>query len=317
MANGTDVIDLGYESPDLPAIADDKLVSMAEQAEKRIEAVNKIKKLSLRVTNAHDWTDQGGKPYLQVSGSEKIARLFGISWRIGEPVKESLEGGHFSFTYKGEFTISGARIEAIGTRSSKDGFFKAYKWEGEGDNKQKVELPASEIDAGDVKKGAYTNCIGNGITRLLGIRNLTWEDLAETGITKENVGKVDYKRNGKQQETVMSEGAQNVVIKVKEVRKKEGEKNGKAWTAYTVVAEDGKQYKTFSESFAKLALDAKAAGNAVKIVYKESKFGNDIETLTKAEAPTDPEGCTKKASECNGFLNDGACEFTGSPCKYV
>lgn len=184
-------VDTLYESPDLPAIADDKLVSMAEQAEKRIEAVNKIKRLALRVTNAHDWNDQQGKPYLQVSGSEKVARLFGISWRIDEPVYEPLESGHFSYTYKGEFAISGARIEAIGTRSSKDPFFKKY---GKKDNEgNRVELPASEIDKGDVKKAAYTNCIGNGITRLLGIRNLEWDDLEKAGIKKDSVGKVEYR----------------------------------------------------------------------------------------------------------------------------
>lgn len=279
-----EIVDTTFESPDLPAIADDKLVAMAEAAEKRIDAVNKIKKLSLRVTNPHDWTDQGGKPYLQVSGSEKIARLFGISWRIGEPTYESLGEGHFSYTYKGEFTISGSRIEAIGTRSSKDGFFKAYKWEGQGDNRQKIELPASEIDRGDVKKGAYTNCIGNGITRLLGIRNLSWDDLAESGITKDSVGKVDYKgKDGKSKEGIKSEGAQEVTFVPKDVSMKSGEKNGKKWTAYTVIAEDGKAYKTFSETLATSALDAKKAGKTVKIVFVAGQYGNDIEALTVDE----------------------------------
>lgn len=275
-----DFEDVAFESPDLPAIADDKLVSMAEAAEKRIDAVNKIKKLSLRVTNAHDWTDQGGKPYLQVSGSEKIARLFGISWRIGEPVLENLEAGHFSYTYKGEFTISGARIEAIGTRSSKDGFFKAYKWT----DGEKIELPPSEIDRGDVKKGAYTNCIGNGITRLLGIRNLTWEELAESGISKDSVSRVDYKgKDGKTKEGIKTEGAQEWTGKVKDVSMKSGETKGKKWTSYTVIAEDGKPYKTFSETLATLALDAKKAQKGVKITFVSGQYGNDIEALTMAE----------------------------------
>jgi hypothetical protein len=146
--------------------------------------------MSLRVTNAHDWINQQGKPYLAVSGAEKIARLFGISWRIDEPVREDEEGGHFTYTYKGYFSLSGITIEAIGTRSSKDGFFKRYR--GKGDDR--VELPASEIDKSDVKKAAYTNCIGNGITRLLGIRNLTWEELQVAGIKVEGMAKVEYKQ---------------------------------------------------------------------------------------------------------------------------
>jgi hypothetical protein len=184
--NDPAVIDTG-----IPALADDTLLQVAERAEQRIKAVNKIKILALQVTNARDWTDQGGRPYLQASGGEKVARLFGISWTISEPIFEAEEGGHFSYTYTGRFSLSGAMIEAVGTRSSKDGFFKKYG--PKDDNGEKETLPPSEIDKGDVKKSAYTNLIGNGITRLLGIRNLTWEDLAAAGIKKDSVGKVDYR----------------------------------------------------------------------------------------------------------------------------
>jgi len=173
----------------IPMIADETLTAIAEQAEKRINAVIKIKQIVFKVTNSHDFVDQAGKPYLQGSGAEKVARLFGISWRIDEPVFESLEGGHFSYSYKGYFTLGGTTIEAIGARSSKDGFFKKYGKESNGERK---ELPPSEIDKTDVKKAAYTNLIGNGITRLLGIRNLTWEELKEARITKEKATTVDY-----------------------------------------------------------------------------------------------------------------------------
>lgn len=187
---------------DVPAIADNTLIQLAEQAEKRIDAMHKIKRVALKLTNSNDWTDQAGKPYLQVSGAEKVARLFGISWQISEPVKEVEEGGHYSFTYKGFFSLAGATIEAIGTRSSKDGFFKKYSWEGN----EKTELPPSAIDTGDVKKAAYTNLLGNGITRLLGLRNLTYEDLKEfAGITKEMLNKVEYKGKQKQQQQTISD----------------------------------------------------------------------------------------------------------------
>ncbi len=176
----------------LPVLYNDQLVEIAEKAERRIGAIVKIKKISLKVTNAHDWTNQQDKPYLQVSGAEKVARLFGISWRIDDPLMVLEDDGHFSFTYKGYFSMGEAEIEAIGTRSSKDGFFKRYSYEGDGNDKKRIELPPSEIDKGDVKKAAFTNCIGNGVTRLLGIRNLTWEDLQEAGIKKEDVSKIDY-----------------------------------------------------------------------------------------------------------------------------
>ncbi len=183
-------------SSDLPAISDNSIIAMAEQAEARIKAVNKIKKMSLKVTNYHDWVDQNGKPYLQASGGEKVARLFGISWRIDEPVKEELEGDHYTYTYKGYFSLAGAEIECIGTRSSKDGFFKRYSGSGE----DRKELPASEIASSDVKKSALTNLIGNGITRILGIRNLTYEDLEEAGINVPDITKVRYTQKEEGQE---------------------------------------------------------------------------------------------------------------------
>jgi len=182
----------------IPAIADTSLVGIAEQLEKRVEAMSKIKRMALRLTNRHDWIDENGKPYLQASGAEKVARLFGISWRISEPIIENLEGGHWLVTYTGEFSLGGATIDAVGTRSSKDPFFRQYQYEGEGEKRRRIELPASEIDRGNVKKSAYTNLLGNGITRLLGIRNLTYEDLKDcAGIRKEDIASVAYKKDGK------------------------------------------------------------------------------------------------------------------------
>lgn len=178
----------------------DKLVEMAQAAEKRIEAVKKIKTMALRLTNAHDWTDQGGKPYLQVSGSEKIARLFGISWRFIGDIERKDEGdGHFSFEVPMEFVMQGATIQFRGSRSSKDPFFsRKGVWNEEKREKVMVDIPPTEIDRADVVKAAITNTIGNGITRLLGIRNLTWKDLEDAGIKQEDVGKVEYRSRGGQ-----------------------------------------------------------------------------------------------------------------------
>ena len=266
----------------LTPIADDTLISLAEQAEKRIDAIAKIKRISLKSTNRHDWVDQGGKPYLQVSGAEKIARMFGISWRISEPIKETIEGGHFSFTYKGYFSLAGATIEAIGTRSSKDGFFKKYGYE----NGQKQELPASVIDAGDVKKSAYTNCIGNGITRLLGIRNLTYEDLKEfSGITPEQLGKVDYKKKGKADAGIQEEAVQKVISRISDVRKQTGKtKAGKDFTKY-IVKNGNAEYSTFSESNAKIAKEAKDSDLWAEIHYKQTQYGNDLTAICLVDPP--------------------------------
>lgn len=268
---------------DVPAIGDSTLLALAEQAEKRVMALNKIKRAALLATNAHDWTDQNGNPYLQCSGSEKVARVFGISWQIDDPIMETEESGHFSYTYKGYFTVAGATIEAIGTRSSKDPFFKRYT--GKGDDRK--ELPPSEMDKGDLKKAAYTNLLGNGITRLLGLRNLTWPELLEfAGITQDQVGRVDYKKNGKTNTGISSEGALKITAGVADVRKTSGvnAKTKKEWTQYVVKCGDA-EYKTFSESLAKIAKEAMDAGLQVEIGYISDKWGNNIEAIKKCEAP--------------------------------
>lgn len=270
VANGTDV----------PAIGDSTLLALAEQAEKRVMALNKIKKAALLATNARDWTDQNGNPYLQVSGSEKVARVFGIAWKIDEPVFEQEESGHFSYTYKGYFTVAGATIEAIGTRSSKDPFFKRYA--GKGDDRK--ELPPSEIDKGDLKKAAYTNCIGNGVTRLLGLRNLTWDDLAEFAkITKDSVSRVDYKKNGKQSTGIASEGAQTAIVDISDVRMAQFKKKDGSQGEKYIIKNGNATYGTFSKSFATVAKEAKEAGVKVEITYTENQWGKAIEAIKKCE----------------------------------
>jgi hypothetical protein len=192
------------------------------------------------------------------------------------------ESGHFSYTYKGYFTVAGATIEAIGTRSSKDPFFKRYA--GRGDDRH--ELPPSELDKGDLKKAAYTNLLGNGITRLLGLRNLTWEDIKEyAGITKDQVGRVDYKKNGKAQSGIASESAQTVTVDVSDVRMAAFKKKDGSQGEKYIIKNGNATYDTFSKSFATVAKEAKEAGLKVEITYTENQWGKNIESLKKIEAP--------------------------------
>ena len=191
MSNGMEV----YDS-DTPVFAQDDLLELARQAEARIDAVIAIKKTALKVTNPTDWTDQNGKPYLQASGAEKIANLFNISWRIEEPVMDQEEDGTITFTYRGTFNLRGRSIQVEGSRSSRDEFFKKYIWE---NGKKTGEKP---LDRRDLKMAALTNLLGNGITRLLGIRNMTYADLQQfAGITQEQLGKVEYKKGGQKPPT--------------------------------------------------------------------------------------------------------------------
>ena len=170
------------------AVGDDILAI----AEKRVDTFNKIKLIALRATNKMDWVDQDGSPYLQGSGSEKVGRLFGLDWKLkSDPRKVNSDDDRGPFYYY-EVRIlvsskSGDTIESIGTCSSRDSFFAKAKgaWR-----------LLSEIDETNILKSAYTNALSNGVTKLLGLRNLTWEEVEKfAGFKRGDVAQVRHEQN--------------------------------------------------------------------------------------------------------------------------
>lgn len=157
----------------------DNIVALGERADKMVTALNKIMTAALKVTTARDWVLIGGTPYLQEAGATKVARLFGISTRIcdGFPQVKRGEDGYPIYKYRMIFSMGGQSIEAEGMRSAGDEFFA-------GKDKKKA-LDAIPLD--DVERAAYTNCMNNGIKRLIpGLRNLDVVDLEAAGV---NIGK--------------------------------------------------------------------------------------------------------------------------------
>ncbi len=187
-------------SQEVVAVNNQSLVDSTDDiiasAERRIAHVQKILEMSLKVTKANDWVDQNGKPYLMGSGAEKIARLFAVSWKDikSEKIHSEDETGKFYFyQVSGVFNLKKDSILAIGIRSSKDKFFARS-------GGKLKEL--SEIDEPNIAKAAYTNCVVNGVTRLLGLRGLDWETVEKAGMRKDTVSSVSYKQGtpGKEDE---------------------------------------------------------------------------------------------------------------------
>lgn len=178
----------------LSDITDDIIAS----AERRIASVEKIIGLALKITNEQDWVDQNGRPYLTASGAEKIARLFGVCWsniKMDKIMTEDETGPFYFYQTSGVFTLKSDKVEAVGTCSSKDQFFAA-RWEGSGEHRKKIFLPLSQVDETNIMKASYSNCVANGITRLLGLRNLTWDQVQKAGIRKDKVSAVAYAQGG-------------------------------------------------------------------------------------------------------------------------
>lgn len=181
--NDTKIIDVDEEEtslterPQSGGLLDnsaDNIIYLAEQAEKYVTAMNKVMKAALMITTELDWVLIGGNPYLQESGATKVARLFGISIKLmGNPTVECDAQGYKTFTYKAKFMLKDQYVECEGSRSSSEDFFAG---------KGKTKKP-DEIDERDVKMAAYTNCLNNGIKRLIpGLRNIDVETLSNAGL---------------------------------------------------------------------------------------------------------------------------------------
>ncbi|MBR5286395.1 MAG: hypothetical protein IKU30_05790 [Clostridia bacterium] len=176
----------------------ENVLDLADRADRMVTALNKIMAAALKITNERDWCLIGGQPYLQETGASKVARLFGISWRIhpGYPKAERDTNGYPLYTYRMTFSLCGASIEADGSRNAKDEFFAGKK---EDKNGKKLEQKnVDEIDLGDVKRSAYTNCLNNGIKRILpGLRNIGTSDLEAAGLDVSKVRGYVFKDGSK------------------------------------------------------------------------------------------------------------------------
>lgn len=179
--NNTAVLDTSYEN----------ILMMAKRADEYVEATNRIMEAALKITSEYDWVNIGGKPYLQESGATKVARLFGISIEIlpKYPIKETDTDGYVSYTYRMRMSFNGQSIDCEGSRSMKQDFFS-----GKGDKKKKPD----EIIERDVKMAAYTNCVNNGIKRLIpGLRNIDMDVLEKAGLNTARIRGYTFKEGSK------------------------------------------------------------------------------------------------------------------------
>ena len=184
-------VDVEYvEATDVQVVGDmmsnefsvDALLDMAEKAPKIAAAMRKIQLASIAATNPQDWVDQGGKPYLQSSGSEKTAALWGISWQIMKQEKTTKADSYIWSTFLRIMAPRmGRTIEILGTRSSNDPFF--------GMSHNQI-VPIEQIDEAAVRKSSYTNSLARGVQIMLGLRNLTWAELEAHGIKKGGVSAI-------------------------------------------------------------------------------------------------------------------------------
>lgn len=174
----------------------DQTEDILAAANRRVAQLDQIVTLALKRTNNNDWVDQQGKPYLTCSGAEKIARLFGVNWcnvKAEKIISSDEQGQYYFYEFSGEFRLGRDNIFAVGTCSQKDAFFSK--------SKEGIK-PASEIDETNIRKAAYSNMVVNGVTRILGIRNLTWDQVKASGIDPSKSAKVTYDKKSQSENKI-------------------------------------------------------------------------------------------------------------------
>lgn len=152
-------------------------------AEYRTEMMARAIPLAISSTNENDWSFIGNNLWLDGTGAEKVARRFGVTF--GRPTirrewDEDAKGRFYNFICEGEGWLSERdRIWVEGTASSRDDFLT---------RNGKVDA-----DSNDIRKKAFTNWEVNIVTRLLGLRGITGEDLRAANLKPELIARAEFK----------------------------------------------------------------------------------------------------------------------------
>lgn len=169
----------------------DAIEEKRHQAEQRILAEQALKKAALTFTNHYDWVMQRSesgedRPYLQTTGAEKLIHAFGVELEVTSQEVVNRDDSTYEVVVIGKAraqVYDDIWYPVTGSRWSGDGFFSKGG---------KVR-----IDPGDVRKAALTNFYNRAIKTVLGMRNLTMEDLEKCpSIDVSKIGRITYQETG-------------------------------------------------------------------------------------------------------------------------
>lgn len=185
------------ESTELISVRDPIEMALT-QIEKRDITFRRILELAVKATHHGQWVDLGGKPWPTGPAAESVARDFAVSIHIRpedliREEREDKNGRYYLYRCRGEFRWAGRNLIAFGFCSSRDQFFSIKHVYNDAGQKEKQVKPLEDIDEPNIAQSAITNCEVNGIMRILGLRNLSWEMLKQFGIDASRVAKVNYK----------------------------------------------------------------------------------------------------------------------------
>lgn len=206
--------------PTDPTEAIKRMRAYTELVKVRGEEIWKRRAVAVGFTNQHHWNNIEGNPYLNKAGSRLLERIFRVAERdrvCKQTWHEDELGRFYQYEYEAIFDAGGEFecVYALGTRNQRGKFFATKKETVKDEDgnvvmmkgrngqeypkRESVRRDLSEIDPGDIKKSAWTNCLVNGIQALLAIDGITWEEVTElTGgkVRQDNVQQVSFGGRG-------------------------------------------------------------------------------------------------------------------------
>lgn len=181
---------------DVELVSTEKQITAAvAEAEVRFELLQKISVIALKRTFPQDWIDLGGRPYLTAPGAERIRPLFRIAITDMESKRfESHDGGkpRYMYVVSGTAHFRDDDFAVLGTCSSTDQFFSSRR-DAQG---QSYTLPADQVNEENIIKSAYSDLVRGAVVRVLGLRNLTWDQLEALGFDRSKAPRVQFRSGG-------------------------------------------------------------------------------------------------------------------------
>jgi hypothetical protein len=200
--NGNEKVTAGEELDERSTGSEMSLISVPERGvsiekdlaeiEKNVEFFNRVKIIALKMTKAQDWVDMGG-PYLMDRGAQNVAIAFGVDITQEAPRMEWAEdanGRYYMFIASGRAHAKRLNrfVEDIGICSQRDKFFGMS-----GGKLKEIQ----DVDMANIIRKASTNLYNRLVKRVIGLSGVTWDDLDQAGIKREQLQKVEY-RGGSQ-----------------------------------------------------------------------------------------------------------------------
>lgn len=188
----TEVVTFSRDLGELTFRDSESVAEFIAAVERRNNAIEQITTAALKKLMPKDFVDMGGKPFLQGVGAERLKKYFGIRVtnvrRVPEVGYETVaedDAGRLRVTYLAEYHLGDMVELGVGMRDTHNNFLC---------KKNSDYKALSEINLPDLDQAARTAMERDGISRLLGLRGLTWEYLEGIGFKRGEGGSVTYSR---------------------------------------------------------------------------------------------------------------------------